>query len=306
MTVSYTVVMPLLKTQQRALREWISEAGFRPSAFAFSDEDLQIIEFNENSNWWFNFEGRPDNFQVRYRPGEQMVEDMVGTGGPFNNVKPHFVKWLKCLKKELRESDLAGAGDEAPRWIANELPSRYEDVCKEIEQLAQERDLMGRMARLLWQTGHPLNEAVRDAFIAFGCHAEMTEPGATYDVTVTLATGQRRLLIEVTGIEGNIQKKSNKITQLLSAAQEVAEEHDRIILAVNAYRDRAVGERSELEIVTPNALKLLVRVGATVITTASVFETWKLSLANLANIEVSRRWVDALYAAPPGLFEGAQ
>jgi hypothetical protein len=58
------------------------------------------------------------------------------------------------------------------------------------------------MAGLLWETGEPLSRLVCDAFRAMVFEADLTPPGATYDVTVALA--HSRLLIEVTGIEGKI------------------------------------------------------------------------------------------------------
>lgn len=130
---------------------------------------------------------------------------------------------------------------------------------------------------LLWGTGDPLAKVVRDVFREAGLAADLTTPGATYDITVTLPEG-RRLLIEVTGIDGQINKGSKKIGQVFDTAQSVAQDGDRVVIAVNAYRDKPVGDRKGLKILTPEAGRLLAKLDAVVVTTSALFDVWKLTL----------------------------
>jgi len=94
------------------------------------------------------------------------------------------------------------------------------------------------------------------------------------------AAAPGRLLIEVTGIEGQINKGSKKIAQVLDAQQREAKSDDRVCVAVNAYRDQPIAERAKLESFTPDAIKLLTRLNAVVFTTTDLFRVWKLSLTD--------------------------
>src|ERR1700730_7204876 len=111
-----------------------------------------------------------------------------------------------------------------------------------------------------------------------GFTAEMTKPGETYDVDVVLGPG--RLLVEVTGIEGQITKGSKKIAQVLAALQKKAQAGDRVCIAVNAYRNHRLSERARLEVMTREAGELLQRLNAFVHTTSDLFNVWKLSLSD--------------------------
>ena len=97
----------------------------------------------------------------------------------------------------------------------------------------------------------------------------MTEAGATYDVLVTLRPAER-LLIEVTGIDGYIQKQSSKMAQLVEAFQG-AKDGDKIVLAVNAYRATPPASRSG-PLVSENVERLLAGMEATVVSTSTLYE----------------------------------
>ena len=135
------------------------------------------------------------------------------------------------------------------------------------------------MAGLLWDTGEPLNRLVRDAIRGFGFEADLTEAGATYDVSARLTGG--RLLIEVTGIEGHLTKASKKIAQVLNLWQTEAKPGDRVAIALNAYREQPLAAQQPLAPLTPDALALLTGLGAIVFTTGDLFKLWRLSLTDM-------------------------
>jgi len=89
-----------------------------------------------------------------------------------------------------------------------------------------------------------------------------------------------RLLIEVTGIEGQITKASKKIAQVLDTLWTEAKEHDRVVVAVNAYRDKPPAERERLEVATSDAMALLTKLDAVVNTTTDLFRVWRAGLTD--------------------------
>jgi hypothetical protein len=101
-------------------------------------------------------------------------------------------------------------------------------------------------------------------------------------------------LIEVTGIEGQVTKKSKKIAQVLDALRTEAAENDRVCLALNAYRTKPPSERAQREIVSGDALALLEGLKAPIFTTSDLFDLWK----------VSREAPDRARAAVQGLYTG--
>jgi len=111
------------------------------------------------------------------------------------------------------------------------MPQRHLDIVAEIERLQPEPAQIDRLGRLLWLAGRPLEEAARDVFLAVGLQVELTPAEPTCDVLVGLGEG-RRLLVSVTGTEGNVTNKSTKIKQVFQASQELSE-GDRIVFAGN-------------------------------------------------------------------------
>ena len=104
------------------------------------------------------------------------------TVGPRREIEP---------TNAMTQTDNVGRDDAVPEWVAHSLPERRADIDAEIEKLqrkidklAQESGRMESMARLLWQTGPPLEEAVCDLFSAVGFETDPAPPEASYDMTV--------------------------------------------------------------------------------------------------------------------------
>ena len=182
-------------------------------------------------------------------------------------------------------------------WVAAELPSPYADLVAKIAAVREEAAKIEAIGAVLWQTGAPLVGAVRQAFAGMGFPSEPVDAGAGYDALVPI-DGARRLLLEIIGGPDAIDRRSLKITQLLQAIQWRATDQDRVILVVNAHCNTPVRDRNQ-EPVSADALKLMVGVGATVVTTSTLFAAWKYSRQAPAD---AQKAVRGLHAHAGGIF----
>ena len=290
----YNPHVHLLPTQQRDLFGVIAANGFKESDFKLDQRrplPRLVYEGNELTAFMqINLRG-----EVEIQPGETKLSQKMGLSS-WRQVLDICARWLGYLRRELDALDARAAAGSPPEWVLPELPSRYHEANRAIRDLKQEVRSLGAMSVLLWQSGDRLAEGVAEAFRRFGLSVTPTPPGATYDLVVNLE-GPRRLLVEVTGIDGAIQKKSNKIGQVLQAVQEAGPD-DRVVLALNAFRDLPPQDRVGKEIVTKDALALIKSLGVVIVPTAAIFSLWRSSLDRP---EAGGEWVQRLYAAPPGL-----
>ncbi len=196
------------------------------------------------------------------------------------------------------QADDVGLDGPAPEWVNAWMPQRHVDIVAEIERLRSEAEQIESLGRLLWQAGRPLEEAVRDVFRAVGLQAELTSAEPTCDLLVGLGDG-KRLLVSVTGTEGNVTNKSAKIKQVFQAAQELSE-GDRIVVFVgNVHRGRPVADREWLDPVSGDAMMVLKGLGVVFVTTATLFRIWTLSRENQ---QAATDQMGQLHASAPGLF----
>ena len=194
----------------------------------------------------------------------------------------------------------------APDWVAAMMPNRrHAEIMAEIaklqaeaEQLREESQQMESMGRLLWQAGQPLEEAVCEVFTSAGLEAERAPDEAPYDVIVGLGDG-KRLVVEVTGVEGPVTKKAAKVRQTFDTAQNATNEDDKIVFVANAYRDRAVSDREWVDCINNDALMILTGLGAVFVTTTTLFRIWSLSRENA---DAAREYLVRLHASSPGIF----
>ena len=162
-----------------------------------------------------------------------------------------------------------------PGWITSELPPRYGELAAQISALQTEARTYEDIAAVLWQTGAPLTQAVRQLFGALQLEAVPTESGPTYDLCVHL-DGGRRLLVAVAGASDGIDRRAPVIGRVLSTLQQDAGEHDRVVVVSNAYCDTPLSSRRE-EPVTNDALKLIRGLGANVVASSTLFGIWRYS-----------------------------
>ena len=188
--------------------------------------------------------------------------------------------------------------DPDPRaWIMAELPPAYAEIAGKIAALRQEAQKYENVAGVLWQVGQPLAVGVRDIFAALQYDATLTAHEAGYNVRVDLGGG-RHLVAEVVGSPEAIDRKSPAITELLRTLQNEVRDQDRLVLAANAWCELPLDARKQ-EPVTPEAVKLLQRVGANIIATSTLFGIWKYSLTNM---DAARQSVMKLYGHDGGFF----
>ena len=213
---------------------------------------------------------------------------------------------MEALETESRINDDQGQPGPAPAWVVAMMPDqRRAEILEKITQLREEAErLQGQsqqmepMGRLLWQAGQPLQHAVCRVFVAAGFEAFPAAVEAPYDVIVTLGDG-KRLLVEVTSLEGPVTKTSPKVRQTFEAAQDGADSNDRIIIATNAYRERPVSDREEVDPFNSDALMILTGLGVVVVTTTTLYRIWCLSRESP---EAAREYLLRLHSAPPGIF----
>jgi hypothetical protein len=292
--------MELLPTQINDLLALIDASSFDRREFEIDQASgLPVIRFKGSpTGIWCAIKNLGTHEpRVEARPGEHAMNE-EHKARDWQDVCRRVQRWLLCLRRELDAAARAGAPDaRVPAWALAELPPEYAVITQRLAELQEQERRLRRMAGLLWETGEPLNRLVRDTFRSAGLNAETTRPGMTYDVSVDLEGG-RRLLVEVTGIEGQINKGSKKIAQVLSARQTEAKAGDRVGIVVNAHREKPIPEREASTVITDDALNLLEGLDAVVVTSTDLFRVWKLSLSNP---DAARNELQQLHGAAAGL-----
>ena len=147
---------------------------------------------------------------------------------------------------------------------------------------------------VLWETGEVLRDAVGTLFAALKCEVDPT-PGDTGAIAVGLG-GPRRLLIIVSGAGGPIQRTDEELTRSFLAVQ-FGGANDRVVLVVNNHPTRPPADRPDP--ILPDALAVLQRMGVNLLTTASLFRLWRLSLEDQ---QKARKVLECLHAQDGGQF----
>jgi hypothetical protein len=186
------------------------------------------------------------------------------------------------------------AFDQAPEWMAAEMPPGYQTRLFEIQRLSADLHAMDRMGRVLWETGEPLRDAVGEVFRALKCEMDAT-PGNAGPIAVKLGES-RRLLLVVAGGASPIQKTNEELAQAFQAVQFAAVD-DRVVFVVN--NDPATPPADRPDPVLPDALGVLHRMGVDVVAAATLFRLWRLSLEDP---QQARKALERLHAQDGGLF----
>jgi hypothetical protein len=184
-----------------------------------------------------------------------------------------------------------------PDWVVGEMPPGYQTRVLEIRRLIADLEEMSRYARLLWQVGPELASVVRDAFAALKFEAAPVNGPPVEHVAVRLDRHERLLLIP-SATPTVLDKKSPELAHVFKLLQEVAGEDDRVVLVTNVDSDKRPADRPAA--LAPDALSLLVRLGAVHLPGAALFNLWRLSLHDL---ESARTQATRLHGDEPGTFE---
>jgi hypothetical protein len=184
---------------------------------------------------------------------------------------------------------------QTPDWLAAEMPPGYQNRLAEIQRLSADLYGMERFGRLLWEIGEPLNEAVSDVFATLKYDVE-PDPAGPPQITVRLDP-RRRLLVNVSEIDGTVLKKNADLAQVFQMLHQVAGENDRVVLVANSDRGTHPADRPEP--ITADALSFLRRMGANFVTAPTLFKLWMLSLEDQPR---ARTYVDRLHEQDGGAF----
>ena len=202
----------LLDTQLNEIRDVIDESPFENADIEIAQEtsgdrvsraEITVLRFKRKHLFRLTIPGADPGFQVKRLPGKAQLEDGARISG-WVNVLAYIADWLRFIKRELAAADRGGGNESTPDWAISQLPIVYADTVREIDRLQENERRFRRMAGLMWEVGDSLAKLGRDAFRQVSLPAEITMPGETYDVTVTLPAG--RLLIEVTNRETSCER----------------------------------------------------------------------------------------------------
>jgi hypothetical protein len=182
-----------------------------------------------------------------------------------------------------------------PEWVIAEMPPGYQNRMAEIKRLSEELQDMDRFARLLWAIGPALRESVRDVFSTLKLEVTPIENmESALGVKVDL---KRRLLVYVSGTEATIDKKSGELAAIFRLLQEVAGEHDRVVLVANGDRLNQPADRSDP--IGSEALRLLQRMGVNGVIAPTLFKLWGVAMQDQ---ERARKHLVRLHEQDGGIF----
>ena len=174
------------------------------------------------------------------------------------------------------------------------MPPGYQTRFAEIQRLSAEMNAMDKMARLLWHTGSSLREAASDAFAAL--KYEIDSPPAYAPALVVKLDARRRLLVHVSDHQGVIERKSPELAHCFRLVHELGGDDDRTLLVTSG--DPATPPKARGPAVTPEALKLLTRVGVNVLPADLLFVAWSLGQQEPS---LARGYMDKVHKMDGGL-----
>jgi len=193
------------------------------------------------------------------------------------------------MKLNVAESPTTGA----PDWCVAEMPPGYQNRFEEIQRLTADLRAMDQTGRLLWATGDPLQEAVRDVFAALGYDVASTGDDPA-DIAVRL-DNQRRLLFHISSQDAIVEKKSDELARVFDLLHRQAGERDRVALVADCDRGSRPADRPDP--VSPDAVAFAQRMGVNVVKTHALFKLWRISLVDQNR---ARTIVDRLHAQDGG------
>ena len=149
---------------------------------------------------------------------------------------------------------------------------------------------------MLWRTGRPLSRSVAELFVALGCRVEVLDDEELPGLLVGL-DADHRFIAQPVGDTAAVPRRSPAITRLLHDLQEAAD-HDRLVLVVNAHCQTPLAARPD-DLLEPDALRLIQRLGANVVSTATLFGIWKYALRDM---DAAKKSLVRLHGQDGGVF----
>jgi hypothetical protein len=190
-----------------------------------------------------------------------------------------------------------GSSDLAPDWVIAEMPPGYGTRIAEIRRLTQELEAMDQFARLLYDRGPRLAEAVHGLIRSMDVDAELVSEPPCSHVVVRLDPG-RRLILHVAADEQTIHRKSAEIAHVFQILHEAADDYDRVVLVTNTDPGQRPAERSAA--LAADAEEFLTRMRVAHVPASAFFTLWKLSLQDRG---AARQQLMYLHAHEGGTFD---
>lgn len=131
-----------------------------------------------------------------------------------------------------------------PLWVNDIKFKRLKQAEEETKKLEIEIKDLREYLPLVYADGDILRDAVIKALKFLGLEANPTQKGFTVDILAQTADGSKKFGFEVTGIDGIIDKKSNKLTQVLDF-ERIKEQGEKTILLANTYKSLPIKDRKD-------------------------------------------------------------
>ncbi len=180
-----------------------------------------------------------------------------------------------------------------PEWVVAEMPPGYETRLSEIRRLSADLDEMDGIGRVLWEKGEPLRHAVRAVFGAVKCEVEPA-PDPAGPIVVKIG-GPHRLVVLVSEAAAPLRKADEDLARVFRLVQ-AAGADDRVVLVAGNDSAKAPADRPDPA--DPAALTMIERMGANLVTGATLFRLWRLSYEDAPK---ARKLLEALHAQDGGL-----
>lgn len=193
----------------------------------------------------------------------------------------HFVRWGSQFSTEPKVPDLV---DGEPDWVADWRVAEHQEALDTLKDLEEKARHFGIIQYCLWGTGDDLVDSVHYILTDMDLPAQKTEKGETVDLIVERAPMGLQMGIEVTGLNGKIDKRSGKINQALAYLQECDDPCKAVILA-NTHNDTPLSDRTEKEHFTKPAENLMKGMGIVGLTTMELYRIWKDVTSGDADID---------------------
>jgi len=212
---------------------------------------------------------------------------------------------LESLAKRIREQLFEAEEIEHEEWVlehrapkAKELVSQIKSLKDKTETLIDELNNYDKMLPLLDGTDTPLVDSVEFLFdnSGEGITVERTEKGNSIDLYINDDKG-RRLVVEVTGINGTLRKKDPHWADFLGYMPEHNERNEngrveRIVLIVNTERKTKLGDRNPANDITDPVQKTALDNHICVIRSCDLYKLWLRTLEGIKIKEIFQMLFD--------------
>lgn len=204
-----------------------------------------------------------------------------------NEEMGRLLRTLESLAKSIKEDFVVSGAFDHAGWVyeyrstqAKTIVSQIENTELQEKELAEELQLHDRMLVLIDGTGEPLVDGVASLFDkpTEGIKVKRTEKGAPIDLFIQDSKG-RQLVVEITGITGNLKKDDPHWADFLGYMPEhnARNEHgriERIVLVVNTQCKTKPSDRNRQNDISAPVRSTVADNHICVIRSCDLYELW--------------------------------